>query len=157
MSLDDAAILLLFVVVLLLIWWTALLPPLHHRRPTAIRISFTPRGARRFSWRRFWRYLVDITIQPGEVKAGTLVILDQFGNDMPGAAFDGQPSLSSSDTSVAVVNPGSTFNDLDVTGIADGVAQIVADGNSGGNALTSGRATVTVRVTPIATSIDIRF
>lgn len=156
MSDDTLVALLVLVAIILLIWWTASLPL--GRKATAIRISFSPQDARRFRWRRFWRFLVDTNIAPGEIKHGTLAILDQNGDVLPGATFDAQPLVQSSDPNVfTVVGDPNDFFGLDVTGIGSGVAQLTADGNSGGNPLNRGLATVTVAVTLTATSIDIRF
>jgi hypothetical protein len=157
MGLDDIVAILFVVAILLLIAWTVWITGHLTRRPTAIRISFSPHGARRFSWRRLWRRFVDTNIQPGETKPGVLVVLDQNGQDIPGAAFDAQPVLASSDESVFTVAPGSTFNDLDVTGVGAGSAILTADGSVGGNALQTGTATVTVTFVQNAVAIDVRF
>lgn len=100
---------------------------------------------------------MDTSIQPGETKPGTLVILDQNGAVVPGATFDLQPTLASSDTGVFTVVNGATFADLDVTGVGPGSAILTADGISGGVTLQQGHATVIVTVVNNAFAIDIRF
>lgn len=101
---------------------------------------------------------MDTTIQPGEIKAGTLEILDQNGNVLAGATFDAQPVLESSDPNVFTVEGNTNdFFALEIAGVASGTATLSAQGTSGGNPLQAGIATVTVEVTLTATSINIRF
>lgn len=97
-------------------------------------------------------------LHPGETRAGTLVIVDQNGADLPNAEFDAQPALNSSDTGIVTIDGGATFKDINVTGIAEGDAQITADGISQGVQLQQGFAAVTVIQLPNgAFGIDIRF
>lgn len=94
----------------------------------------------------------------GETRPGTLVIVDQNGNDLPAAEFDSAPVPASSDTNIVTIEAGFTFKDINVTGIAIGDAQITADGESQGVALQQGVAEVTVVQLPNgAFGIDIRF
>lgn len=97
-------------------------------------------------------------LHPGETVAGTLVIVDQNGNDLPAAEFDEAPSLNSTDVNVVTVELGATFKDINVTGITEGSAQITADGASQGVVLQQGVAHVDVVQLPNgAFGIDIRF
>jgi hypothetical protein len=157
---DVMGLLLLIAAVLAFIYWTARLPHHIHPRPTAIRFRFVRPGARRPWWRHLRRILMNLDNLPvGGTAPGTLAILDQNGNEIAGATFDAQPTLTSDDETIVTVAAGSTFADLNVTGVAEGATVIRANGSSGGVSLREGVAAV--HVTAVggggAFAIDIRF